>query len=88
MPPWFPPVFWFCVLVVVPGLGMSALRRTLPRYRLNLPSGTRMDLRTWRPADADTRNYSPPGKRALRIFKVLQALQMLGFVVWGFVFVL
>lgn len=81
-------VFWFVVLVLAPGIASEAVRRRLPPYRLNLAPGHRMDLREWRWRDLDTRNYSVPGKRLVRVFGVLHLLQMLGFVAWGFLFIL
>lgn len=81
-------VFWFCVLVLAPGLAGAALHRRMRPYRLNLPPGTRMDLCVLRWSDTDSRNYSEPGKRLLRLFGVLHVLQVFGFVLWGALFIL
>jgi hypothetical protein len=80
-----PMILWFAVLVLAPGVWMMVLRRRLPPYRID---GNRMDLRVWRFSDADSRNYSEPGKRVLRMFRALQGVQVVGFVLWGAVFIL
>lgn len=74
---------WFCVLVLAPGVAQAVTFRSLRRERIGLAPGDRMHPRVWRWADADARNYTGRGRAVLRVHKLLQAAQMLGFVTWG-----
>lgn len=90
MQAWIPAVLWFIVLVVVPATAQVALRPVLDAKRVDAPS-RRVDRhghRVWQRQDADPHNYTDHGKQLLRIMKMLQVLQVLGFLIWGSIFIL
>jgi hypothetical protein len=81
------PAVTFLALVGVPGLIQLVLIRRLRRHRTDSldPAGRSSG---WSRADAEFRNYSPAGKRILFFVHLLQVVLLVGFVVWGFMFVL
>lgn len=74
---------WFVVLVVVPGVGQERLVPVLDRHRIDAPPKRPRGRMVWRWRDTRPGNYDEQGRKLLRVFKLLHAAQVAGFLTWG-----
>lgn len=90
MQSWLPAAAWFILVFVAPAAAQVLLGPALDAQRADGRS-RHVDRRghpVWQRQDADPRNYTQHGKKLLRVMKLLQIIQVIGFLVWGAIFII
>jgi hypothetical protein len=85
---WAQAVVAFCILVGLPGVVQYTLIPRLRREHIDRRDPPKMSARFWRWSDANRDNYTDHGKQLLRLYELMQFLQVVLAAAWASVFVL